>query len=90
MMRHPSSKDAAMRTTVTIEDELLEQALALADPAMPRAAIFREALHAFIRQQSAHRLADLGATAPDMADVPRRQAQRRGSDAPGSEARPAS
>ena len=38
-----------VRTTVTIEDELIEQALALADPAMPRSALFREALQAFIR-----------------------------------------
>lgn len=65
-----------MRTTVTIEEELFEQALALADPAMPRSALFREALQAFVRQQAARRLAALGGAAPNMADQPRRRAAR--------------
>lgn len=69
-------KQTHVRTTVTIEDELVEQALALADPAMPRSALFREALQAFVRQQAARRLAALGGTAPRMADVPRRRATR--------------
>jgi hypothetical protein len=62
-----------MRTTVTIEDELVERALALAEPGMPRAALFREALQAFIRQQAARRLAALYGQGPKMADVPRRR-----------------
>ena len=70
------SGQAHVRTTVTIEDELIEQALALADPAMPRTALFREALQAFVRQQAARRLASLAGTAPRMADVPRRRAAR--------------
>lgn len=63
-----------MRTTVTVDDELVERALALAEPGMPRAALFREALEAFVRQQAARRLAALGGTAPRMKDVPRRRA----------------
>ena len=62
-----------MRTTVTIEDELVEQALALADPGMPRSALFREALQAFVRQRAARRLAALAGTAPHRADMPRRR-----------------
>lgn len=62
-----------MRTTVTVDDDLVEQALALADPGMPRSALFREALLAFIRQQAARRLAALAGQAPDMPDVPRRR-----------------
>ena len=69
-------RQAPVRTTVTIEDELVEQALALADPSMPRSALFREALQAFVRQQAARRLASLAGTAPRMADVPRRRAAR--------------
>ena len=69
-------RQAHVRTTVTIEDELVEQALALADPAMPRSALFREALQAFVRQQAARRLAALGGTAPRMADIPRRRDTR--------------
>lgn len=62
-----------MRTTVTVEDELVEQALALADPGTSRSALFREALNAFVRQQAARRLAALAGRAPDMQDVPRRR-----------------
>ena len=62
-----------MRTTVTVEDDLVEQALALAEPGMPKAALFREALQAFIRQQAARRLAALAGLAPEMEAVPRRR-----------------
>jgi len=62
-----------MRTTVTVDDDLVERALALAEPGMPRSALFREALQAFVRQQSARRLAALAGRAPTMPDVPRRR-----------------
>lgn len=55
-----------MRTTVTIDDALYEQALEVADPDMDRADLFREAIRVFVRVQSARRLAALGGTAPDM------------------------
>lgn len=61
-----------MRTTVTIDDALYERALSLIDPDTDKADIFREAMKAFVRLQSAKRLAALGGTAPGMADVPRR------------------
>jgi Arc/MetJ family transcription regulator len=64
-----------MRTTVTIDDELYEQALAVADPAMDKADLFREAMKTFVRVQAGKRLAALGATMPQMADVPRRRAE---------------
>ena len=60
-----------MRTTVTIEDALFEKALALADPKMDRADIFREAMKTFVRVQAAKRLAALGGATPDMQDIPR-------------------
>ena len=62
-----------MRTTVTIDDDLYEQALAVADPDMDKADLFREAMKTFVRVQAAKRLAALGATAPKMKDVPRRK-----------------
>jgi len=65
----------AMRTTVTIDDALYDKALALADPGMDKADLFREAMRTFVRVQSAKRLAALGAAAPDMPDIPRRQPQ---------------
>ena len=63
-----------MRTTVTIEDTLYEQALKVADPSMDKADLFREAVKTFVRVQAAKRLAALGGTVPEMGDVPRRVA----------------
>ncbi len=64
-----------MRTTVTIDDELYEKALAVADQAMDKADLFREAMKTFVRVQAGKRLAALGAAAPEMSDVPRRRAE---------------
>ena len=64
-----------MRTTVTIDDELYNRALEVADPAMDKADLFREAIKTFVRVQAAKRLAALGGAAKDMADVPRRPAE---------------
>jgi len=64
-----------MRTTVTIDDDLYEKALEVADPAMDKADLFREAIKTFVRVQAAKRLAALGATMPEMRDVPRRRAE---------------
>lgn len=60
-----------MRTTVTVDDTLYEQALAVADPGMDKADLFREAIKTFVRVQAAKRLAALGGTAPQMPDIPR-------------------
>ena len=62
-----------MRTTVTIDDALYEEALAVADPKMDKADLFREALATFVRVQAAKRLAALGGTMPDMQDILRRK-----------------
>ena len=62
-----------MRTTVTIEDELYQKALAMADPDMEKSALFREAIKTFIRTRAAKRLALLGGCSPDMEEIPRRR-----------------
>jgi hypothetical protein len=62
-----------MRTTVTIDDDLYEKALSVADPGMDKADLFREAIKTFVRVQAAKRLAALGGTAPKMADIPRQR-----------------
>lgn len=64
-----------MRTTVTIDDALYEQALEVADTNMDKADLFREAIKTFVRVQAAKRLAALGGTVPEIKDVPRRRAQ---------------
>jgi Arc/MetJ family transcription regulator len=62
-----------MRTTVTLDDALYEQALEMADPGMDKADLFREAVKTFVRVQAAKRLAAMGGAAPDMPEVPRRR-----------------
>ncbi len=62
-----------MRTTLTIDDELYAKALAMADPGMNKADLFREAIITFIRIQAAKRLAALGGSVPEMQEVPRRR-----------------
>jgi hypothetical protein len=64
-----------MRTTVTIEDSLYEQALKVADPAMDKSDLFREAIKTFVRVQAGKRLSALGGSAPDMNEIPRRAAE---------------
>ncbi|MBX3668840.1 MAG: type II toxin-antitoxin system VapB family antitoxin [Rhodocyclaceae bacterium] len=62
-----------MRTTVTIDDALYERALEVADPAMDKADLFREAIKTFVRVQAAKRLAALGGNKPEMQEIPRRR-----------------
>jgi Arc/MetJ family transcription regulator len=62
-----------MRTTVTIDDELYQTSLDLADPGTDKTNIFREAMNVFVRVQAAKRLAALGGKAPLMKSTPRRR-----------------
>jgi Arc/MetJ family transcription regulator len=57
-------KEAAMRTTVTLDDELLERAEKLTG-IRERPALLREALKALIAREAAIRLARLGGSDPD-------------------------
>ena len=61
-----------MRTTVTLDDALYQEALEVADPSMDKADLFREAIKVFVRVQAAKRLSALGASMPDMREIPRR------------------
>lgn len=63
-----------MRTTVTIDDELLAKASKLAGP-MDRTAILSEGLKALIERESAKRLARLGGTQPSIKAAPRRRTE---------------
>ena len=60
-----------MRTTITIDDELMAKAAKLAGP-LDRSALIREGLKAFIERESARRLARLGGSQPAL-EAPRRQ-----------------
>ena len=62
-----------MRTTVSIDDELYQRALEVADPGMDKGDLFREAVKLFVRVQAGKRLAALGGKAPRIKDIPRRR-----------------
>jgi Arc/MetJ family transcription regulator len=62
-----------MRTTITIDDDLYQKALDVADPGMDKSDLFREAMKVFVRVQAGKRLAALGGKAPAMKDIPRRR-----------------
>lgn len=62
-----------MRTTVTIDDALYEEALEIAEPGMDKADLFREAIKTFVRVQAAKRLSALGGAAPEMRGIQRRR-----------------
>jgi Arc/MetJ family transcription regulator len=65
-----------MRTTITIDDDLYDKAVALADPGVEKSELIRECVRAFIQLQTARRLAALGGTVPDMDLAPRRREDR--------------
>lgn len=61
-----------MRTTINLDDALLERAQSLSGVA-ERSALLREALSALIQRESARRLARLGGSEPELKPVPRRR-----------------
>jgi Arc/MetJ family transcription regulator len=61
-----------MRTTVNLDDELLEEARRLTGT-RERAALIREGLEALIERESARRLARLGGSDPEIELPPRRR-----------------
>ncbi len=67
-----------LRATITVDDDLYRQALDVADPAMDKADLFREAIRVFVRIQAAKRLSALGGKAPKMNNVPRRRPSQQG------------
>lgn len=61
-----------MRTTVSLDDELLAEAERLTG-IRERSALLREALTALIEREAARRLARLGGTMPSVKAPPRRR-----------------
>ncbi len=68
--------EAAVRTTLALDDDLLSEAQRLTG-VTEKAALIREALRALIERESARRLARLGGTEPELTEIPRRQPQPR-------------
>ena len=65
-----------MRTTITLDDALLNRAQLLSG-VQERSALLREALTALIERESARRLAKLGGSEPRLRAVPRRRQGKR-------------
>ena len=63
-----------MRTTLTLDDELLQEAQAYTG-LREKSALVREALKALVERESARRLARLGGSEPDLS-TPRRRRTR--------------
>lgn len=61
-----------MRTTITIDDDLLKQASAATGTDKP-SEVVREALEALVQREAARRLIALGGSAPNAKLAPRRR-----------------
>lgn len=61
-----------MRTTMNIDDQLLDEAKRITGMT-EKTALVREGLRALIERESARRLARLGGSEPQLMAVPRRQ-----------------
>ena len=61
-----------MRTTLGIDDQLLDEARRLTG-ITEKTALVREGLRALIERESARRLAQLGGSEPQLQSVPRRR-----------------
>ncbi len=61
-----------MRTTVTLDDDLLAKATKMMG-GLDRSTVLREGLKALIERESAMRLAQLGGTQPKLQPIPRRR-----------------
>ena len=65
-------QEANMRTTVTIDDQILKEAEELTG-ITERSRLIRDGLEALIQREAARRLARLGGTMPNFEDIPRRR-----------------
>ncbi|MDQ6523787.1 type II toxin-antitoxin system VapB family antitoxin [Nocardioides sp. LHD-245] len=67
-----------MRTTVTVDDDLMERAAELSG-IEERSSLVRAGLETLVRVEAGRRLAALGGSDPDATAAPRRRSARRAS-----------
>jgi Arc/MetJ family transcription regulator len=70
------AKDRKMRTTVSLDDELLAKAKFYTG-INETAAVIRQALRTLVELEASRRLARLGGTEPDLRPIPRRRSSRK-------------
>jgi len=63
-----------MRTTLNLDDKLIEKAYRLTG-LKEKSVLVREGLKALVERESAHRLAQLGGSEPELEMIPRRQSE---------------
>ncbi|MEO8381612.1 MAG: type II toxin-antitoxin system VapB family antitoxin [Acidobacteriota bacterium] len=63
-----------MRTTINLDDQLIEEAMRMTG-VQERTALIHEGLKALISRESARRLARLGGTEPNLRPIPRRRSR---------------
>lgn len=63
-----------MRTTITLDDDLLKDAAELTG-VTEKSALVRAGLKALVEREAARRLALLGGSDPDVQDIPRRRSE---------------
>jgi Arc/MetJ family transcription regulator len=71
-----TSEDLVMRTTLSLDDELLAKAQSYTG-IRERSELVRQALKALVEREAARRLAQLGGSEPDLKPVPRRRPKRK-------------
>lgn len=65
-----------VRTTVTLEDDLIRKAQAYTG-VKEKSALIREALTQLVKREAARRLAALGGSMPELQKIPRRRMPRK-------------
>ncbi len=63
-----------MRTTINLDEKLIEQAMRMTG-VRERTALIHEGLKALVARESARRLARLGGTEPQLRPIPRRRSR---------------
>jgi Arc/MetJ family transcription regulator len=76
MLGRDATKEALMRTTLALDDDLVAEAQRLTGTTA-KSALVRAALCALVERESARRLARLGASEPALQEVSRRRSQPR-------------
>ena len=71
----PAFREPRMRTTITLDDELVAKAQ-LYTGIQEKSGLIREALKRLIEREAARRLARLGGSMPDLKPAPRRRTGR--------------
>jgi Arc/MetJ family transcription regulator len=75
-MPEPDAEVKRIRTTVTLDEELVRKAQAFTG-VHEKSALIREALTQLVQREAARRLAALGGTMPGLERIPRRRLPRK-------------